>query len=110
MYSMFVSRVNAPSKQSCLQKAPCPSNLFCAPTFITPHEIRLVVLDAVNNRINTKNEGVKFGSYARINAKRNAKNILTNSHNPNCCAKEVNIPLKPKSPQIVSTKRIKWPS
>jgi hypothetical protein len=107
---MFVSRLNAPSKQSCLQNSPCPPNLFCARTFILPHEIKLVVLDAVNNKVNTKNEGVKFGSYARINARRNANNIFTNPYNPNCCKPEVNIPLKPKSPGIVSTKRIKWPS
>jgi hypothetical protein len=107
---MFVSRVNAPNKQSCLQNSPCPSMLFCTNTFITPHEIRLVVKDAIHNKINLTNEGIKHGSYARVNARRNAKNILTNSHNPNCCNKEVNIPLKPKSPQIVSTKRIRWPS
>jgi hypothetical protein len=107
---MFVSRVNAPNKQSCLQKSPCPPNLFCSRTIITPHEVRLVVLDAVNNRINLKNEGVKYGSYARVNARRNANNMLTNPYNPNCCKKEVNIPLKPKSPHIVSSKRIRWPS
>jgi hypothetical protein len=44
---MFVSRVNAPSKQSCLQKAPCPSNLFCEHTFITPPETKLVVIDVL---------------------------------------------------------------
>ena len=110
MYSMFVSHVNAPNKQSCLQNSPCPPNLFCSRTMITPHEIRLVVLDAVNNTINTKNEGVKYGSYARVNSRRNANNMLTNPYNPNCCIKEVNIPLKPKSPQIVSSKRILWPS
>ena len=110
MYSMFVSHVNAPNKQSCLQNSPCPPNLFCSRTIITPHEIRFVVLDAVNNAINLKNEGVKYGSYARVNARRNANNMLTNPHNPNCCKKEVNIPLKPKSPHIVSSKRIRWPS
>jgi len=110
MYSMFVSRVNAPSKYSCLQNSPCPSMLFCTKTFITPHEIRLVVNDAINNKVNLKNEGIKHGSYARVNARRNANNMLTNPYNPNCCKKEVNIPLKPKSPGIVSTKRIRWPS
>lgn len=107
---MFVSHVKGPNKYSCLQNSPCPPNLFCARTFIIPHEIKLVVLDAANNKVNTKNEGVKFGSYARVNARRNANNIFTNPYNPNCCKKEVNIPLKPKSPGIVSTKRIKWPS
>jgi hypothetical protein len=124
---MFVSHVNAPNKQSCLQNSPCPTNLFCSPTIITPHEVRLVILDAVNNKINTKNEGIKNGSYARVNARRNAKNILTNPYNPNCCINNtlniitnpynpsccndtVNIPLKPKSPHIVSSKRILWPS
>jgi hypothetical protein len=107
---MFVSHVNAPNKQTCLQNSPCPTNLFCSRTIITPHEVRLVVLDAVNNTINLKNEGVKNGSYARVNARRNANNMLTNPYNPNCCNNNVNIPLKPKSPHIVSSKRILWPS
>ena len=107
---MFVSHVNAPNKRSCVSNQPCNTIFFCSPTFIIPHEVRLVVLDAINNKINNKNEGVKYGSYARVNASRNAKNILTNSYNPPCCNKRVNIPLKPKSPHIVSSKRILWPS
>ena len=110
MYSMFVSHVNAPNKRSCISNSPCQRGFFCSPTFIIPHEVRLVVLDAINNKVNLKNEGVKYGSYARVNASRNAKNILTNSHNPPCCNKPVIIPLKPKSPHIVSSKRILWPS
>ena len=97
---MFVSHVKGPNKDSCLQNSPCPPTLFCARTFIIPHEVKLVVLDAVNNTVNLKNEGVKYGSYARVNARRNANNMLTNPFNPNCCKKNVNIPLKPKSPAI----------
>ena len=89
---MFVSRVNAPNKQSILA---------CGTTFITPSEIRMKVLNASNNKINTKNEGKKFGSYARVHATRNANAMFTNSCNSNCTTnKDYIIPLKPKSPAI----------
>ena len=72
----------ATPKKSCLSKIPCPQPLPCSTTnictsctttiFGTPKEVRMVALVSGSNKINTKNEGNKFGSYARINAKRNA--------------------------------------
>jgi len=81
---MFVSRVNNPkNKTSCLQGTPC-SKSFYSPHTILPPEIKMVVLNATNNTITTKNEGNKFGSYARVYAKRNANQMLTSSCNRAC--------------------------
>jgi hypothetical protein len=66
-------------KKSCLTLLPCPTSLhyndckLCTSVvFGTPKEVRMVALVSGSNKINTKNEGNKFGSYARVNAKRNA--------------------------------------
>jgi len=81
---MFVSRLNNPkNKTSCLQNTPC-SKLVYSPHSILPPEIKMVVLNATNNTITTKNEGNKFGSYARVYAKRNATQMLTSSCNRAC--------------------------
>ena len=73
----------ATPKKSCVSKLPCPTNLLCGKpectsctsrSFGTPKELRMVAIVSGNNKINKnkKNESVKFGSYARVNAKRNS--------------------------------------
>lgn len=69
----------ATPKKSCLTLVPCTDPLQCVKctsctsvVFGTPKEVRMVALVSGSNKINTKNEGKKFGSYARVNAKRNA--------------------------------------
>ena len=69
----------ATPKKSCVSKLPCPDQLPCvqctsctSAVFGTHKELRMVALVSGSNKINTKNEGKKFGSYARVNAKRNA--------------------------------------
>ncbi len=71
----------ATPKKSCISKLPCPTNLLCgkpectsctSTSFGTPKEVRMVAIVSGSNKINTTNEGNKFGSYARVNAKRNA--------------------------------------
>ena len=69
----------ATPKKSCLTLVPCPTSLHCnkcksctSVVFGTPKEVRMVALVSGANKINTTNEGKKFGSYARVNAKRNA--------------------------------------
>jgi hypothetical protein len=69
----------ATPKKSCLTLVPCTDSLQCnkcttctSAVFGTSKELRSVALVSGSNKINTKNEGKKFGSYARIYAKRNA--------------------------------------
>jgi len=69
----------ATPKKSCLTLVPCTKPLHCTKctscttvVFGTPKEVRMVALVSGSNKINTTNEGKKFGSYARVNAKRNA--------------------------------------
>jgi hypothetical protein len=69
----------ATPKKSCLTLVPCTDPLQCAKcsvctssVFGTHKELRSVALVSGSNKINTKNEGKKFGSYARIYAKRNS--------------------------------------
>ena len=66
-------------KKSCLTNSPCNGLLHCnncascrSVVFGTPKEVRMVALVSSSNKINTTNEGKKFGSYARVNARRNA--------------------------------------
>ena len=69
----------ATPKKSCLTLVPCTDPLHCnkckectSVVFGTPKEVRMVALVSGSNKINTTNEGKKFGSYARVNAKRNS--------------------------------------
>jgi hypothetical protein len=69
----------ATPKKSCLTNAPCNGMLHCksctsctSSVFGTAKEVRMVALVSGSNKINTTNEGKKFGSYARVYAKRNA--------------------------------------
>ena len=50
---------------------------FIATPLVPKHENRMIVLNASNNKINVNNEGIKYGGYHRVLARRKADNLFS---------------------------------